>query len=48
MHDETEFRRAADAALESLKRHLIEREEENEDGHEGMRGERKIRLASEG
>jgi iron donor protein CyaY len=34
MHDENEFRLAADAAMELLKRHLIEREEEEEDGFE--------------
>ncbi|HTW81166.1 MAG TPA: iron donor protein CyaY [Terracidiphilus sp.] len=30
MQDEIEFRRAAEAALDALKRHLIEREEEDE------------------
>lgn len=34
MQDETEFRRAADAAIEALKKHLIAREEENESGFE--------------
>jgi iron donor protein CyaY len=34
MMDEQEFRRAAENALESLKRHLIAREEENEAGFE--------------
>jgi len=34
MQEEIEFRRAAEAAMELLKRHLIEREEENEDGFE--------------
>lgn len=34
MMDEQEFRRAAEKALESLKRHLIEREEEEEAGFE--------------
>ncbi len=30
MHDELEFRRAAEAALDTLKRHLIAREEEQQ------------------
>ena len=34
MIDEQEFRRAAEAALEKLKRHLIEREEEDDAGFE--------------
>ena len=34
MLDENEFRRAADTAMEAIKRHLIEREEEDEDGFE--------------
>ncbi len=34
MNDELEFRRAADAALSSLKRHLIAREQEDHDGFE--------------
>ncbi len=34
MIDEQEFRRAAENALESLKRHLIEREEEQDAGFE--------------
>lgn len=34
MQDETEFRRAAETAIESLKQHLIAREEENEAGFE--------------
>ena len=34
MMDEQEFRRAAESALESLKRHLIEREEEADAGFE--------------
>lgn len=34
MMDEQEFRRAAEKALESLKRHLIEREEEQDAGFE--------------
>lgn len=34
MIDEQDFRRAAEAALESLKRHLIEREEEEDAGFE--------------
>lgn len=34
MIDEQEFRRAAESALESLKRHLIEREEEEDAGFE--------------
>lgn len=34
MQDETEFRRAAEAAIESLKQHLIAREEETESGFE--------------
>lgn len=34
MQDETEFRRAAEAAIESLKQHLIAREEETEAGFE--------------
>ncbi|MFZ0394946.1 MAG: iron donor protein CyaY [Terracidiphilus sp.] len=34
MMDEQEFRRAAEKALESLKRHLIQREEEDEAGFE--------------
>jgi iron donor protein CyaY len=34
MQDELEFRRAAEAALDALKRHLIEREEAEEAGFE--------------
>ncbi|UWZ83272.1 iron donor protein CyaY [Occallatibacter riparius] len=34
MIDEQEFRRAAEAALDRLKRHLIEREEEDDAGFE--------------
>jgi len=34
MQDEQEFRRAAEAALDSLKKHLIEREEEDDAGFE--------------
>jgi CyaY protein len=34
MMDEQEFRRAAEAALEKLKRHLIKREEEDDPGFE--------------
>jgi iron donor protein CyaY len=34
MQDELEFRRAAESALDALKRHLIVREEENESGFE--------------
>ncbi len=34
MIDEQEFRRAAESALDSLKRHLIAREEENDAGFE--------------
>ena len=34
MIDEQDFRRAAEAALEALKRHLIEREEEEDAGFE--------------
>jgi CyaY protein len=34
MMDEQEFRRAAEKALESLKRHLFEREEEQDAGFE--------------
>lgn len=34
MIDEQEFRRAAEKALESLKRHLIQREEEQDAGFE--------------
>lgn len=34
MQDELEFRRAAEGALDSLKRHLIAREEEDEAGFE--------------
>lgn len=34
MQDETEFRRAAEAAIESLKQHLFAREEESEAGFE--------------
>ena len=34
MMDEQEFRRAAESALESLKRHLIAREEEDDAGFE--------------
>jgi CyaY protein len=34
MQDELEFRRAAEAALDALKRHLIEREESEEAGFE--------------
>jgi iron donor protein CyaY len=34
MVDEQEFRRAAESALESLKRHLFEREEEDDAGFE--------------
>lgn len=34
MQDELEFRRAAEKALDDLKRHLIVREEENEAGFE--------------
>ena len=34
MIDEQEFRRAAEAALDKLKRHLIEREEEEDAGFE--------------
>ena len=34
MVDEQEFRRAAESALESLKRHLIVREEDNDAGFE--------------
>jgi len=34
MQDELEFRRAAEAALEALKKHLIEREEEDDAGFE--------------
>jgi CyaY protein len=34
MQDEQEFRRAAENALDELKRHLIEREEEDEAGFE--------------
>ena len=34
MQDENEFRRAAEAAIESLKQHLIAREEESESGFE--------------
>lgn len=34
MLDETQFRRAAEAAIEELKQHLIVREEEDESGFE--------------
>lgn len=34
MMDELEFRRVADAALEALKKHLIQREEEHDSGFE--------------
>src|ERR1700691_5481254 len=34
MQDEIEFRRAAESALDALKRHLIEREEEDGAGFE--------------
>ena len=34
MQDELEFRRAAESALEALKKHLIAREEEDEAGFE--------------
>ena len=34
MQDEQEFRRAAEASLEALKQHLIEREEQEEAGFE--------------
>lgn len=34
MQDENEFRRAAEAAIDSLKQHLIAREEESESGFE--------------
>lgn len=34
MIDEQEFRRSTESALEALKRHLIEREEENDAGFE--------------
>ena len=34
MIDEQEFRRASEAALETLKRHLIQREEEDDAGFE--------------
>jgi iron donor protein CyaY len=34
MQDETEFRRAAEVAIEELKQHLIAREEEDEAGFE--------------
>ena len=34
MQDENDFRRAAETAMDLLKRHLIEREEEEEDGFE--------------
>lgn len=34
MQDELEFRRAAESALDALKRHLMMREEENEAGFE--------------
>jgi len=34
MQDELEFRRAAESALDALKRHLMVREEENEAGFE--------------
>lgn len=34
MQDELEFRRAAEAALDALKKHLIAREEEDEAGFE--------------
>ena len=34
MQDETEFRRAAESAIEELKQHLIAREEEDEAGFE--------------
>lgn len=34
MQDELEFRRAAEGALDDLKKHLIAREEENEAGFE--------------
>jgi CyaY protein len=34
MMDEQEFRRAAESALDALKRHLIEREEESDSGFE--------------
>jgi CyaY protein len=34
MQDEIEFRRAAESALEALKKHLIAREEEDEAGFE--------------
>jgi len=34
MMDEAEFRRTAESALEALKRHLIEREEEEDAGFE--------------
>lgn len=34
MQDEAEFRRAAEAAIEELKQHLIAREEEDEAGFE--------------
>lgn len=34
MQDELEFRRAAEGALDALKKHLIVREEENESGFE--------------
>ena len=34
MQDELEFRRAAEGALEALKKHLIAREEEDESGFE--------------
>jgi len=34
MQDETEFRRACDAAIEALKQHLITREEDDDSGFE--------------
>lgn len=34
MQDEQEFRRSAEAALEGLKKHLIEREEKDDSGFE--------------
>ena len=34
MQDETEFRRASDAAIETLKQHLITREEADDSGFE--------------
>ena len=34
MQDETEFRRACDAAIEALKQHLIAREEADDSGFE--------------